>query len=178
MDSWVRSHRGEAYDSDGAWARSGQVNEPLLGIMLADPYFELPPPKSTGFEYFNGSWVRAKIGASGQPDVSNADVQSTLCELSARTIATSILKFAPDIDEVLVCGGGVHNTDLIDRLRSYLSGVVVQGTDVHGLHPDWVEAAAFAWLAKRRLENKTGNVPEVTGAASAEVLGSIYSGTG
>lgn len=178
MDSWVRSHRGEAYDTDGAWSRSGQVNEPLLGIMLADPYFELPPPKSTGFEYFNGSWVRAKIGASSQPDVPIADVQSTLCELSARTIATSILRFSPDIDEVLVCGGGVHNTDLIDRLRSYLSGVAVQGTDVYGLHPDWVEAAAFAWLAKRRLENRTGNVPEVTGAASAEVLGGIYSGTG
>ena len=176
MDGWIRRHRGERFDNDGAWARSGRVIDPLLNIMLADPYFSLQPPKSTGFEYFNGGWVRSKIGELGEESKSIEDVQSTLCELSARTIATSILTLAPDIAEVLVCGGGVHNSDLINRLRSYLSGIVVQGTDSFGLHPDWVEAAAFAWLAKRRLENKAGNIPEVTGAASPQVLGGIYPG--
>ena len=104
------------------------------------------------------------------------DVQATLAELSARTIATSILRFAPDIGEVLVCGGGIHNADLMQRLRSYLTGVEVTSTEAYGLHPDWIEAAAFAWLAKRRLEGKTGNIPEVTGANSPQVLGAVYPG--
>ena len=177
LDGWIRRHRGQSFDANGDWARSGQVDEALLGIMLGDPYFGQAPPKSTGFEYFNGAWVRSKIAALGDRQIDVADVQSTLAELSARTIATSILAFAPDISEVLVCGGGVHNADLMGRLRSYLSGVAVRNTDAYGLHPDWVEAAAFAWLAKRRLESRPGNIPEVTGAASSEVLGCIYSGT-
>ena len=110
----------------------------------------------------------------GDLKVSAADVQATLAELTARTIATSVLKFAPDIDDVLICGGGIHNGDLIDRLRSYLSGVNVTSTEAFGLHPDWVEAAAFAWLAKRCLEGQAGSLPDVTGANSAEVLGAIY----
>ena len=93
-------------------------------------------------------------------------------------MATAILDVAPDIDEVLVCGGGIHNTDLMARLEGYLSGVAVTSTETFGLHPDWVEAAAFAWLALRRLENLPGNLPEVTGASAAQVLGGIFSGTG
>ena len=178
MDGWIRSVQDKDYDPSGIWASQGSVHEPLLGLMLADPYFEQPPPKSTGFEYFNGGWVRSKIAALGTTTVQPPDVQATLSELSARTIATSILRFAPDIDEVLVCGGGVHNTDMMQRLRSYLSGVVVTSTEETGLHPDWVEAAAFAWLAKRCLEGKPGNLPEVTGASGLEVLGAIYTGTG
>ena len=176
LDGWIRNHRDQPYDEDGAWAGAGTVNELLLGKMLSDPYFDQPPPKSTGFEYFNGGWVRTKIASLGDATVSTTDVQATLAELSARTIATSILKFAPDIDDVLVCGGGAHNSDLMQRLRSYLSGVKVATTDEFGLHPDWVEAAAFAWLAKRRLDGKPGNMPEVTGAAEAQVLGAVYPG--
>lgn len=174
LDGWVRANHDKPYDEGGRWANEGSVNETLLGLMLADPYFEQPPPKSTGFEYFNGGWVRSKITSLGDAKVSATDIQATLAELTARTIATSILKFAPDIDDVLICGGGIHNTDLIDRLRSYLSGVVVTSTEEYGVHPDWVEAAAFAWLAKRCLEGQAGNLPEVTGAGSAEVLGAIY----
>ena len=176
LDGWIRSHRDQPYDEDGTWGAAGTVNELLLGHMLADPYFKQPPPKSTGFEYFNGGWVRTKIASLGDATVSTTDVQATLAELSARTIATSILSFAPDIDDVLVCGGGTHNGDLMHRLRSYLSGVKVATTDEFGLHPDWVEAAAFAWLAKRRLDGKPGNMPEVTGAAEAQVLGAVYPG--
>jgi anhydro-N-acetylmuramic acid kinase len=176
LDGWTRNNLDQPYDEEGNWARSGTVSEPLLAEMLNDPYFDLSPPKSTGFEYFNGAWVRSRVSAASREGLAAADVQATLAELSARTIAKSILHFSPDIEEVLVCGGGVHNTDLMQRLRSYLSGTQVTSTDAFGLHPDWVEAAAFAWLAKRRLEGKPGNIPQVTGADQAEVLGAIYSG--
>jgi anhydro-N-acetylmuramic acid kinase len=178
LDGWIRSQREEPFDDDGRWAAEGSVIEPLLADMLDDPYFAEAAPKSTGFEYFNGGWVRTKIASLGAATVAAADVQATLAELSARTIATSILGAAPDIDEVLVCGGGIHNTDLMKRLASYLSGVTVSSTETYGLHPDWVEAAAFAWLALRRLNNLPGNLPDVTGAAGPQVLGGIFSGPG
>jgi anhydro-N-acetylmuramic acid kinase len=178
LDGWIRIKRDQPFDRNGDWAGSGTVNESLLAEMLTDPYFAQAPPKSTGFEYFNSGWVRAKTAALDAPPIDEADVQATLAELTARTIATAILGHAPDIDEVLVCGGGIHNGDLMGRLESYLSGVSVVSTAVYGLHPDWVEAAAFAWLAKRRLENKPGNLPDVTGAAGREVLGGVFSGTG
>jgi anhydro-N-acetylmuramic acid kinase len=178
LDSWIRGNLDRPFDQDGEWARSGTVSEPLLACMLADPYFALPAPKSTGFEYFNGSWVRSRISETGIERLAAADIQATLSELTARTVATSILQHAPDMDEVLVCGGGVHNTDLMGRLRSYLAGTQVTSTDAYGLHPDWVEAAAFAWLAKRCLEGKPGNLPEATGARSAEILGSVFLRTG
>jgi len=176
LDGWTRNNLEKAFDEDGNWARSGTISEPLLGELLNAPYFELSPPKSTGFEYFNGAWVRSKVASIADPNLPAADIQATLAELSAHTIAKSILRYAPDIEEVLVCGGGVHNSDLMQRLRSYLSGTQVTSTDALGLHPDWVEAAAFAWLAKRCLEGKTGNIPEVTGADRAVVLGAVYRG--
>lgn len=174
LDGWTRGNLDQPYDDAGNWARSGTVSEPLLIEMMSDPYFALPPPKSTGFEYFNGAWVRSRIAAASKATLPAADIQATLSELSARTIATSILQHSPDIEEVLVCGGGVHNTDLMQRLRSYLSGTQVTSTDAFGLHPDWVEAAAFAWLAKRCLEGKPGNLPVATGAERAEILGAVY----
>lgn len=174
LDGWTRSHLEKPFDEDGNWARSGTVSETLLDEMLSDPYFDLPPPKSTGFEYFNEAWVRSKVSTVPDAKRSAADVQATLAELSAHTIAKSVLHFAPDIEEVLVCGGGVHNTDLMRRLRGRLPGTQVISTDASGLHPDWVEAAAFAWLAKRCLEGKPGNLPEVTGADHAEILGAVY----
>jgi len=176
LDGWIRNNLDKPFDDDGNWARSGTVSEPLLGDMLSDPYFDLRPPKSTGFEYFNEAWVRSKASSAASAKIPAADIQATLAELSARTIAKSILHYSPDIEEILVCGGGIHNTDLMQRLRSYLSGTQVTSTDAFGLHPDWVEAAAFAWLAKRCLEGKTGNLPEVTGAERAEVLGAVYLG--
>ena len=174
LDGWSRGNLDQPFDEGGNWARSGNVSEPLLVEMLNDPYFALSAPKSTGFEYFNGAWVRSKITSAAASNLPAADVQATLAELSARTIATSILQHSPDIQEVLVCGGGVHNTDLMQRLRSYLSGTQVTSTDAFGLHPDWVEAAAFAWLAKRCLEGKPASLPSVTGAERAEILGAIY----
>ncbi|MFT5501060.1 MAG: anhydro-N-acetylmuramic acid kinase [Woeseiaceae bacterium] len=173
LDGWIRQCRDLPFDDDGAWSKDGNVSEALLDVMLADVYFSLEPPKSTGFEYFNGTWTRNKIALAEQP-VADQDVQSTLAELSARTIAVAILEHAPAIEELLVCGGGVRNSDLMQRLSSYLSGTDVRSTEQFGLHADWVEAAAFAWLAMRCLDRKTGNLPEVTGAARASVLGAIY----
>lgn len=176
LDAWCRESRNEPYDEGGVWAASGTVLQPLLNEMLADPYFKLPPPKSTGFEYFNSAWIKARLAAVGKDVAAPQDLQATLAELSARTIAMSILEHAPAIEQVLVCGGGVHNQDLIQRLQSCLPGTSVQSTGDFGLHPDWVEAAAFAWLAKRRIEGKPGNLPAVTGATRAAVLGAIFSG--
>jgi anhydro-N-acetylmuramic acid kinase len=178
LDGWIRDCRGDAFDESGNWAREGAVAEPLLAAMLDDPYFAQSPPKSTGFEYFNRRWLRACLSAPGVPDVAESDVQATLSELTARTIATSILGLAPVLDDVLVCGGGVHNADLMRRLGEYLTGVTVTSTERFGLDPDWVEAAAFAWLAMRRLQNKPGNLPSVTGATRPAVLGAIFPGTG
>ena len=178
LDGWIRSHQDHPFDEAGRWAAEGNVNETLLGVMLSDPYFAEPPPKSTGFEYFNGGWVRARVASLGDTAIEPADVQATLSELTARTIATSILGIAPDVSEVLVCGGGIHNTDLQRRLGSYLSGIEVTSTESYGLHPDWVEAAAFAWLAMRRLAGEPGNLPDVTGANGSQVLGGVFSGTG
>ena len=177
LDAWIRNHRNAAFDESGEWARSGSVNETLLGLMLEDPFFGLAPPKSTGFEHFNIGWVRSKLATFGK-NVAAADVQATLAELSARSIAQSILQYATDLDDVLVCGGGVHNMDMMRRLGSHLTGVQVSSTAHHGLHPDWVEAAAFAWLARRCLEGKVGNLPDVTGASRPAVLGAIYLTTG
>jgi len=167
LDAWICRHRGAPCDREGAWAAAGTVDEDLLGRLLADPYFAASPPKSTGFEQFNLEWL-SPFGVEGLDPV---DVQATLCELTARTIADSV---GADVDEVLVCGGGVHNVELIRRLRSSLRGVSVISTSTAGLDPDWVEAVAFAWLAMRSLYGLPGNLPSVTGASRDAVLGVVH----
>ncbi len=174
LDSQARKHLDKPFDADGAWAASGNVADELLESMMADPYFALEAPKSTGFEYFNEHWIDTKLAEAGNAALPPADIQATLAELSARTIAGAISGYAPPVDEVLVCGGGVYNADLLGRLARCLGGCAVTSTESFGLHPDWVEAAAFAWLAKRRLEGKPGNLPEVTGAVRPVVLGAVY----
>lgn len=170
MDAWTRQHRDQTFDAGGQWAASGEVIESLLAQLLTDPYFTLAPPKSTGFEYFNLDWLhRADVGAADP-----TDVQTTLCELSATTIASAIGDQCRTATEVFVCGGGVNNHELMRRLQQNLPGVSVADTSVAGLHPDWVEAVAFAWLAMRRLTGQTGNLPSVTGASHKVVLGDIH----
>ena len=172
MNEWAERHLGRPYDASGAYAASGRCHQPLLAALLADPYFTLPPPKSTGRGYFHLAWIEQRFPAlSG---LAPADVQATLAELTARSIAGDILRYAPDTRRVLGCGGGVHNSYLMDRLRAALPGMTVQTTDDYGLKADWVEATAFAWLALRALEGLPGNLPSVTGASRAAVLGGIY----
>lgn len=171
MDAWCARHCGDPYDRDGALAARGQVDQGLLSALLADPWFALPAPKSTGRDQFHLDWLTTALG-NREPSV--ADVQATLCELSAKTIADSLLVCAPDTRRVLVCGGGAHNPVLMDRLAHRLPGMAVASTASVGLDPDFVEAAGFAWLARETLAGRPGNRVEVTGAQGLRILGAIY----
>ena len=172
LDAWAERHLGKRMDEDGRFAASGQVHEKLLHTLLNDDYFSLTPPKSTGREHFNIAWLDAVL--KNYSGVTPSDIQATLCDLTAASIAQAIRHYAPHTSEVLICGGGAHNVHLMQRLRARLSQCAVESTEKHGINPDWVEAMAFAWLAKQTLEGKPGNLPSVTGAKHAAVLGGIY----
>jgi len=171
---WIRRHRGDAFDRQGTWAASGRVNDALLKSLLAEPYFSLAGPKSTGRELFHLPWLDGHLAAL--PPIDDADVQATLAELTATTIVTAVATTLPDCQRLVVCGGGAHNVDLMQRLRRR-SAAAVETTAAHGIDPDWVEGAAFAWLARARLRSQPGNVPTVTGARRSAVLGGVYWGT-
>jgi len=171
MDAWHLRHRGGAYDADGAFAASGRVNEALLCAMLADPYFALSAPKSTGREHFHLGWLERHRGIAA---LAPADVQATLLELSARSIAEAVDRHAPSALDVLACGGGVHNPVLMRRLGQLLGARTLASTADHGVDPDYLEATAFAWLARQRLLGLPGNLPAVTGARGPRVLGAVY----
>ena len=171
MDGWIRAQRSEPFDRNGDWARSGRIDHNLLERLKADAYFHQPPPKSTGFETFNQDWLYTFNIDALPPEA----VQATLCELTASTIADAIRAHDIEIGRVLICGGGVHNSLCLQRLQSRLGTVPVESTAYYGIDPDWVEAMACAWLARYRLENIPGNLPEVTGARKSVVLGSLSS---
>lgn len=171
MDEWMAKSCQQRFDSNGDFARSGHINAGLLQQCLSDPYFKAAPPKSTGFEQFNLQWLDQQIRTSASESLSAADIQATLCELTARSIADAVRCHTPDIRQLLICGGGVHNCYLIERIQQTLPACKVESTEVHGIHPDWVEAMAFAWLARQHVSNLPGNLPSVTGARTAVVLG-------
>ena len=171
MDVWIRRHRGEMLDANGAWAATGQADARLLAAMLQDAYFRASPPKSTGREYFNQAWLSSYLQ---EINIEAADVQATLCELTAVTIADAIELHAPATRRVLACGGGAHNDFLMQRLAAALPEMTVESTLAVGVDPDWVEAVAFAWLAKQHLAGRPGNVPAVTGARETVVLGEVF----
>ncbi len=172
MDAWIHNNTGADYDAGGDWARAGTMHRDLLDRLLDEPYFAKAPPKSTGRELFSLPWLtRRLIAMPEQP--SAADVQATLCELSAKTIADAIERYAPGARRCLLCGGGARNRFLAERLAAKLRPIVVEPTDEHGLAAEWVEAAAFAWLAWRTMNGRPGNLPAVTGASAAAVLGSV-----
>ena len=175
LDAWCLRQRGEHFDRDGAFAASGQVDPDLLDALLADPYFAQAPPKSTGREYFHLGWL-ANFGDTTR--LRPADVQATLLELTARSIAAAIAEHAADATEVVVCGGGVHNVELQRRLGELLAPRIVASSAGYGMDPDYVEATAFAWLARQRVLGRTGNLPAVTGASGARVLGALYCAPG
>ncbi|MEO6364610.1 MAG: anhydro-N-acetylmuramic acid kinase [Luteimonas sp.] len=171
LDAWCEEHTGHAFDAGGAFAASGHVDDTLLARLLDDAWFALPPPKSTGREQFHLAWVRKQLDrARARP----ADVQATLLELSAATVADALLATQADTRRVLVCGGGVHNPLLLERIRARLPGIIVESTAAHGLDPDFVEAMGFAWLARETLAGRPGNLPTVTGAKGPRVLGAIH----
>ncbi|WP_024940462.1 anhydro-N-acetylmuramic acid kinase [Xanthomonas arboricola] len=174
LDSWCQQHRGTAFDADGAFAASGRVDTPLLQALLADPWFALAPPKSTGREQFHLDWAMQAMRSLGDVALSAADVQATLLELTAASVADALLRLQPDTRRVLVCGGGVRNPVLMARLAARLPGVVVESSARHGLDPDYLEAMGFAWLAAELLAGRTANLPSVTGAAGPRLLGAIH----
>lgn len=173
MDQWYQLHHSGDYDKGGEWASKGQIHQGLYEKMIADPYFSLTAPKSTGREYFNLSWIEQRL-SEVNAQISGEDIQRTLLELTAFTLADAIRAYAEDCDEIYICGGGAYNQFLMRQLEKHLSPLTVMTTLELGLAPDWVEACAFAWLAKRTIEHKTGNYPAVTGASHPTILGAVY----
>jgi len=170
MDEWMQRHRGQSHDADGGWARSGQLHTGLLEAMIADPYFSAAAPKSSGRDYFNLDWLQRRYPTLDA--LPPADVQRTLCELTAATVATAARGAAAQ--RLLLSGGGSANGFLVERLRAHFAGAVSSVAD-YGVLPMQVEGAAFAWLAMRRLQQLPGNLPAVTGASRALVLGGVFS---
>lgn len=171
MDNWIKRIKGTSYDQNGDWAKSGQVNSELLESMLSDEYFSKTAPKSTGRERFNLNWLDTLMAPFSA--IAPQDVQATLLELTARSIASDVDRSCAE-GEVLVCGGGALNQQLFNTLKIHLQNHQINTTSVAGLDPLWVEATAFAWLARQTIERLTGNLPEVTGAAGPRILGGIY----
>jgi len=174
MDAWIMHHKGQRFDKDGAWAAKGKVLWPLLNALLAAPFFNHYGPKSTGRERFNLPWLGQYLAAL--PTFAAVDVQATLLELTTRAISDALQSVQPDNEELLVCGGGAHNRQLLHLLSCQLPNSHVASTWDYGVPPDWVEAMAFAWLAHCCLEGIPANSPSVTGARGLRVLGAIYPG--
>ncbi len=175
MDAWILRHRGETYDRNGLWGASGDIDEDLLQELLKHPFFSEPNPKSTGREMFNLSWLDSVLSQFRGRSFSAVDVQATLQELTAKTIADGIEVMKTESNlEIFICGGGAHNRQLMSRLQRLLLPNPVADTASVGLPADWVEAAAFAWLARQNLKRGSGNLRRVTGATKEVILGGIY----
>lgn len=173
MDFWAQQHLGLSYDADGAWAARGQVLPGLLSAMLAEPFFQLPPPRSTGRDLFNPVWLQARLEALPARQAPE-DVQASLLELTAHSIAQALLAHGGPGGRLAVCGGGALNGRLMQRLALALPGWTLHPSDALGLPAMQVEAAAFAWLALRHCEGLAGNLPAVTGARGPRVLGAWH----
>ncbi|WP_280554654.1 anhydro-N-acetylmuramic acid kinase [Halomonas sp. 25-S5] len=175
LDAWHARHRGGRFDAGGAWAASGRVDEALLERLLTDPFFHLPPPRSTGRELFHLNWLQGHLQGREAPQ----DVQATLAELTAASVALGVGMArerldAPPAAVLVPCGGGARNPDLLARLARRLPETPLVPGDDWGWPAEWLEAGAFAWLAWRRLAGLPGNLPSVTGAAGPRVLGGLY----
>ena len=172
MDAWCARHLGLPFDKDGRWASTGQIAPDLLAELLTHPYFASPAPKSTGREDFNIQWLMGKLRHF--PILPPADVQATLVELTCISVSRCIAQEGFNEAEIWVCGGGAYNKHLMSRLAAWCKGSRIKSTDEIGLAPTWVEATAFAWLARQTINRLAGNIPAVTGAKSERILGGIY----
>ena len=172
IDAWCLQHTGQRFDEGGQWAASGKLIPALLESLLDEPYLAMPPPKSTGRDLFSLTWLAAKLAPfmARRP----ADIQNTLTEFTAKACITGASSYLNNSDELIVCGGGAFNHDLMQRLQAGLPSLKVVTSSAHGLPPLQVEAAAFAWLARQTVKRLPGNLPSVTGAAGLRVLGAIY----
>ena len=177
MNQWMKHIKGQNFDQDGSWAASGKADPDLLQKLLSDPYFELPYPKSTGPDYFNLNWLQ-NISGDHIAHLPARDIQATLLAFTVASIADALEPFCANGAQVFVCGGGAHNSNLIEQLKQRLTRCDVTTSDALGLPPDWVEAVGFAWLGWRHDQGLPGNLPSVTGAKAAVVLGEKYLPTG
>ncbi len=173
LDDWFRRHRQGRFDAGGRWASQGEIDSDWLCELLDEPFFSRPAPKSTGIEHFSRRWLDQRLPewANSRP----ADIQATLAELTARTIATALrLQGRAGPERLFVCGGGVHNDDLLTRIRHQLPETAVDSTAGEGIDPDFVEAVLFAWLAKRRMDGKRLDTGPITGASTSILAGTIH----
>lgn len=171
MDAWCLRHLGERFDRGGAFAAKGACSPVLLERLLAEPWLNLLPPKSTGRDHFHVQWLDERLpGLELAPE----DVQATLNRFTSQSIIDALRRQLPDCARVLVCGGGVHNPVLMANLSAALPEAIIESTQSQGLDPDFVEAMAFAWLARETLSDRPGNLPAVTGARGPRVLGCVY----
>lgn len=172
LDAWIQRHQGAHYDRDGAWAASGAISTDLLAALALHPYLQQSPPKSAGREEFNLAWLDATLVQLNHAPPP-ADVQATLLEFTAMSLCDAVSRECSNPQELYVCGGGAHNSLLMQRIAARLPGVRVTTTTELGIDPDWMEALAFAWLARQTLHQLPGNLPSVTGAQGPRILGSI-----
>jgi anhydro-N-acetylmuramic acid kinase len=173
LDAWIKRHKNDRYDRNGAWAASGAIHPGLLGQLIDHPYLKQQPPKSAGREQFNLEWLDEILSSVNQP-ITPADVQATLLEFTAISLCNAVKHECNGTQELYVCGGGAHNGFLMRRISASLSGVRVESTTALGIDPDWMEALAFAWLARQSVHHAPGNLPSVTGARGERILGAIY----
>jgi anhydro-N-acetylmuramic acid kinase len=171
MDAWCLRHTGAGFDRGGGFALSGRIDTALLERLLDEPWFALPPPKSSGRDQFHLGWLESRLRSEAP-----ADVQATLLALTTRTIADALRATQPQTKAVIVCGGGVHNPALLQSLAAELPQCRIESSAAHGLDPDFVEAMGFAWLARETLAGRPGNLPSVSGAVGLRVLGAVYPG--
>jgi len=170
MDGWIGQHQGQAFDADGAWAAQGNVLPTLITKLQSEPYFDLPPPKSTGRDLFHADWLASHLSGNEQP----ADVQATLMALTVWSISDHLTRHAPGASRLLVCGGGAKNSLLMARLAEQSSCVALESTDAYGVPSQQVEALAFAWLAQRAIERRPIDFTAITGARHLTPSGAIY----
>jgi anhydro-N-acetylmuramic acid kinase len=171
MDAWIKRHRDQDYDDNGAWAATGRVNTALLNALLDEPYFRMPAPKSTGREFLNIAWLDQKLTKT--TTISPVDIQATLLEFTAQTVSSEIKKLLSS-GEVVACGGGARNAALLKRLQEVLPGFALRTSTELGIHADCVESVAFAWMAKKTLQREPVDFSAFTGARHPVIAGGIY----
>jgi len=172
LDAWIREKLNKPFDKNGQWAKQGSINKTLLNSIMSDPYFDLVPPKSTGTEYFNLNWLNRFIEPK---NITEVDIQKTLTVFTSESIAQAIERFNPNTEEIILCGGGAKNICLYKEITNRLPKIKISQTNDYGIDSDYLEASAFAYLAKLTISKKTGNVKSVTGSKNQVILGGIYS---
>lgn len=172
MDAWISQHLSQAFDHHGSWAASATADDSLVGQLMQDPYLQQPPPKSTGREHYHMQWLNQQL--KNFEHLTAETVQASLCEFTVASIKQALELFLPPLDSLIVCGGGSHNRHLMQRLQSSMPETPVASSEQFGLHPDWVEAVAFAWFAQQTLLGHSLDLKDITGAGENRVAGAIY----